>query len=323
MIESRSYKDPSHGKLDAMVPLIARDYDRFELMAETLVQNFVDLGICWVVVPDREYKELRRLIAIPKFTLVTESELVPELATYRKLPFYGRRITGWYIQQLLKLAIAGHIRTDFYLVIDADVLCLRRVTRNDLIRNGRAIVKYTEENIHREWYENNSIEKLLGCPRPTRRVHGVTPALFSKEAVLALQAFLALRAQALLPKPLSLSLASPLRHVARLLSPGHGSDLLSSWRSLLLRKIPWTEYALYHWFLESRGQHFANSYHRYAGDQVLYGPGSVFTPEALPSWRIPPLTGDIYFVVANGNTGVPVSRVKSEIENTSWAAGAS
>ncbi len=241
---SKAFLRPPSGerrKMDAVVPLLARDLERFEVMARSITANFRDLGTCWVVGPDWERTEIEpKIRQFPAFRFIGESEVVPELAAYRRLPRrYSKRIKGWYVQQLIKLAIASRVTTQHYLTLDADVICVRRVSLGDLVRRGKALVCVTDKDLHPEWYAETA--KVLGYARPSARTHGVTPALFNTEAVLKLQDYLAQR------------VCPPLRVVAHIFGKGYGSDVLATWRAFLIRAIPWTECSLYHGFLEGHG----------------------------------------------------------------------
>jgi len=280
-------------KIDAVVPLLSRDLDRFEVMAHSITANFRDLGTCWVVGLDGERTEIEpRIRQFPSFQFAGESEVVPELAAYRRLPRrYSRRITGWYVQQLIKLAIASRIATKHYLTLDADVICVRTVSFQDLVLNGKALVKATEDDIHPEWYANTA--KVLGYPRPSTRTHGVTPALFDTEAVLKLQDFLAQR------------VCPPLRAAACIFGNGYSADVLAGWRAFLIRAIPWTEYSLYHGFLEGHG--LAAKFHDYRRGALYDSEKSFWTPEELEGWLaqdLSDLAEDSYFIIAQSNTGV-------------------
>src|SRR5690606_42105927 len=62
--------------------------------------------------------------------LLSEDALVPELREHRA--------RGWYRQQLIKLAIAERVASDYYLTFDADVVATRPITIERLLPGGRA-----------------------------------------------------------------------------------------------------------------------------------------------------------------------------------------
>ena len=47
-------------KLDAVLPLTLADYERFEILDYSIQRFFECLGTLWIVVPDKEFKELGR-----------------------------------------------------------------------------------------------------------------------------------------------------------------------------------------------------------------------------------------------------------------------
>lgn len=94
-------------KLDAVIPLLLKDFQRFEILDKSLKKFCTDLiNICWVVVRDDEYIELVKKIKNSFYEVIPESSIIPELTFYRHV----RRIpSGWFIQQLIKLAISQKI----------------------------------------------------------------------------------------------------------------------------------------------------------------------------------------------------------------------
>src|SRR5688500_14503099 len=93
---------PAVQKVDAVVPLTLKDYDRFEILQKSCNRFLRGLGTCWVVTPDREAGTLSGLIHDGRFRVVPETDVVPEFRLFRSIP-------GWYKQQLIKMAIATAI----------------------------------------------------------------------------------------------------------------------------------------------------------------------------------------------------------------------
>jgi hypothetical protein len=227
--------------LDAVLPLTESDFERYEILRQSLDRFFPDLGTCWIVIADREYNALSRRIQGAHYRVLRESAIIPELRFYDDVRVVvGRRhrpLHGWQSQQLRKLAIAGHMTSPFYLTLDADVICTRTVRYADLIRDDRALGRKSDDDWHQHWYERAA--RILGVSS-IPRWHNLTPGLLSREAVFMLQRYLAGRVHPLL----------------RLLSRSFTDDtarasILGSWRSYLLRNLPWTEYTLYYTFLEA------------------------------------------------------------------------
>jgi len=233
-------------RLDAVLPLTAADLARAEILFESLDAFFDPLGTCFVVVPDRDLGAVQARVPRERYIVLPESDVIPEIARFRaaallreKLHLAGPPIHGWFVQQLVKLAVAGRVRTPFYLTLDADVICARPTRYEDLVVDGRALVQTSPPN-HPEW--NDDAERVLGLPR-LRRQYAVTPALLNTGGVRALADYVQ-------------------RRVRPRLRP------LVSWRSYLLRRLPWTEYALYHTFLMGTGRW--DGYHVHGGHEAIY-----------------------------------------------------
>ena len=251
-------------RLDAVLPLTAADVERAQILFRSLERFFEPLGTCFVVAPDADAEAVGAAVPRGRYRLVRETALVPELAD-------AAAPHGWFVQQLVKLAAAESVASPFYLTLDADVICVRRTRYEDLVRDGRALAEITRPH-HPEW--NDDAERILGLPRAERQ-YGVTPALLSRDGVLALQ-----------------------RHL--------GGD----WRARLLRELPWTEYALYNTFLEGAG--LWDAYHRNGGERALAG-NSVWIGAQWPGWQ-PKADGRYFFSVVQSATRVPAHAVAERVE---------
>ena len=294
------------GCLDAVLALAGGDLERALLLFRSLEVFFEPLGTCYVVTPDRDADFVRRRLPPGPYVVVPESEIVPEIGYFwsvarlrAKLRLVGPPIHGWYVQQLVKLSVAERVATPFYLTLDADVLCVRPTGYNDLVRDGRAIVQTTPPN-HPEW--NDDAERVLALPRSGRQ-YGVTPAVLSRDAALELASYLEGRVD------------RRMRRFAENLPPGRVRDVVGSWRSFLFRNLPWTEYALYHTFLE-RTNRF-DAYHVNGGVDVLYG-NCVWMESEFESWDLTASDGDVAappFSIVQSATRIPPAAIRAKIES--------
>ncbi len=174
------------------------DHGRLSVLIRSLAKFFVldDLDALLIVTPDREpvlglLAKIAKLAGsstvdafLKKTVVVSDRELAPEA--------HGREarglnhVSGYTKQQIMKLAAAARLRTEWYLTLDADVICVRRTGYDDLIRDGRALVNMTPLGRHRDWHED--ADRLLGTwlshehddEQPTL---GVTPSLLHTESV--------------------------------------------------------------------------------------------------------------------------------------------
>lgn len=116
-----------HLQLVTCLELIARRFNRSDVL-EILI-----------IAPPRDLETLHRLLPLLSLgmacRLVDETEACPEMATER----YRGRVSGWKLQQILKMAAAERVQTPFFLTLDTDAICIRRCRYEDLIQAGRAI----------------------------------------------------------------------------------------------------------------------------------------------------------------------------------------
>ena len=209
----------------AVLPLVARDLPRANLLTASLDRCMQGLKVLLVVVPSRDLSPVKAWadrLALSVQILV-EEELLPVLHAppiiQKMLP---RRLQGWRIQQLAKLAASNFVDTPFYLTLDADVLATRVFHASELVVGGRALAGRELHSKHFLWHL--AAAKLLKTARSPFE-YGVTPALLSTTVVSSLLSHIR-------------SLASNTEH---------------GWQHHLLRRIGWTEYSLYHTHLADRG----------------------------------------------------------------------
>lgn len=287
-------------RLDAVLPLAARDAPRARILLRSLAAFFEPLGRLYVVAPDGEADAVRAELAGFEHVLLRDSDVIPEIGWFRgtarlraRLRLVGPPFHGWYVQQLVKLAIAKRVETPFYVTLDSDVICVNSTTYGQLVSDGRAVVQTTPPN-HPEW--NDDAERVLALPRSGRQF-GVTPAVLSRAAVRELTAHLENRVD------------KRLRRLARRVPRERPRAVLTSWRSFLLRNLPWTEYALYHTFLEQTGRF--DVYHVDGGYDALYS-NCVWMESEFGSWD-PAADATVPFTVVQSATRIPPERVWDKV----------
>jgi hypothetical protein len=270
--------------IDAVCPLVARDLDRFSrILVPSLQRHLPDLGTCWVVVPEGDVAAVEAAITDPRFRVVPELELVPELPKAIRLRFL--RHPGWYVQQVVKLAAAERVGTPFFLTLDADVICMRPTSIDDLVVDGRGICQEYPVDFHPKW--ERWAKRVLRLPSVPRNFN-VTPAVLATGAVAELVAHLERR------------------------MPWWRRLRGQSWRASLLGQLPWTEYRLYFNFLVATGR--LDDYHHVVDEHVLHrdsvwkaGDWQAWSPSAEPSPSEP------HFVVIQSTTRVPVDDVLARL----------
>ena len=284
------------GKLDAVLPLTRADYERFRILDYSVERFFECLNVLWIVTPDRDYGELSAKISNPRYRVLPESELIPELRYYQRISraiaavrLKKNQRLGWFIQQLVKLGIAPAVETDFYVTLDADVVCIKPVKFDALVRDGKGVTNTTTEDWHAEWY--GWAERVLGMKR-SGLTYGVTPALFNKMAMLKLHGYLTSQT------------SRPVRAIGRLMPSQSALEAAClSWRSYLLRNIPWTEYGLYNTYLENTNQF--DQFHFAGGVHAIYDTyNSVWFAEHMGNWDPAKAHDESFFMVLQSRVGM-------------------
>ena len=106
--------------------------------------------------------------------------LVPELAKYPKM-------RGWRKQQIVKLAIAAKMQAKFYLTFDADAICLKPISAEKLIVDGKALLQYEQRAQHPKWWKASArILKMNANVGDPQLGMTVTPAILATDIVKGL-----------------------------------------------------------------------------------------------------------------------------------------
>jgi hypothetical protein len=278
--------------LDAVLPVIEPDLARTRLLARSVERFFPELEVCWAVTPRESVAAVRAALPGRPYRVLPEDEVVPELARPKEFDriaaLVGPRggiVPGWYRQQLVKLAAADIVGSDFYLTLDADVICTRPTTAADLVRRGRGICDGRRLGRHPDWHE--WVERVLGI-ESRQTEHGVTPAVLSRDCVHALARHLEERSEA--------------------------AGRPDTWRGYLMRSTPWTEYALYTTYLEHAGLY--DRYHLRVGSGAMYG-NCVWSSEQYAGWD-PAASFDpdarFRFSVVQSTAGVPAEELAVRLQ---------
>jgi hypothetical protein len=256
--------------IDLVLPLAIStkghsDVDRARILLRSLQLRFdpATLGTIFVVCQANQTEFCEgslRDIDLP-FRFIDEREVIGET-----------RIMNWRKQQLIKLAIAERT-SEFYLVLDADILCRRSLSASDLIRDGRGVVSACAKSFFREWYENSA--KTLGLKVDWEAPGiGVTPQVLCCEVVRLL-----------------------IRHLEH--------KYRRPWLEVLGRSEEWTEFTLYLLILEQ--YRLFDLFHVW-GD--LSG-GDVWNLPDFDNWKVADLPG--FFSVLQSNTGLSPDAVRQRL----------
>ncbi len=243
-------------QIGAVLPLCVRgSYDVDDLgRTEVLFRSLVaftppDLFSTFFIVtpPDeveivqRKTRKWRERLSIE---VLSEETLVPELAKHPHM-------RGWRKQQIVKLAIARNMPNEFFITFDADVICLKPLTIDDLIVDGKAILQYEQRAQHPKWWKSSSrvlnMSPIVGNPQIGMTV---TPAILAKS----------------LCENVMQELGASESWVDRLCKL-HNPRSPRNWSINRFLQLKWTEYSLYYLAAHKHGK--LDDFHVSCGTKAL------------------------------------------------------
>jgi len=127
-----------------------------------------------VVVPDSQAIALN---------VLESSHACPEISIiYESLLFDGMLRASWNkyaVQMAIKLLVASHVVTNFYITLDADVIVVGRLLAEQLLPRGKAMFVPEPRSVHPHWWLGSSM--ILGLDNHSfeNSTFGVTPAVLS------------------------------------------------------------------------------------------------------------------------------------------------
>ena len=176
---------------------------------------------------------LKMSLIVPESDLLTVGSHIQKLARYDIEVLCEDQIcpslkgySGWHKQQILKLAAAKFVVSNYYLVLDADVILKRPLETRDIFCFGRPIFERRKASAHWDWWEGSRrILKSNVRLDADSMVMDVTPEFLHRETCLDLQQVIASRNRA------------------------------EEWDRFLFdtRRVGWTEYSLYWLYVLERG----------------------------------------------------------------------
>lgn len=230
-----------------------RDFARAALLFDSLVK-FADPDLFTriiVMTPGSEVELVaERLAQWPDLPLMVmdENDIAPGL---RQIP----DISGWTRQQILKLAIARHVGTPFYITFDADVICTHAIDADLLLPGGKALMQLMPKGVvpNRLHWWRAAARILKLSKRLDEPGMAPTPAILSTGVCEGL-----------------------LARLERMAAPGSWIELLvdplrdRAWHQYLpgyKHLYRWSEYALYYLYCQDAG--LLDTYHVIGGTAEL------------------------------------------------------
>lgn len=259
--------------IDCVLPLHAKDFDRFELLKLSMRKYWTVEGSICVVTPKDDCEAASKLVSdAPQFVVRSETEILPELES--------STVEGWWKQQAIKLAFHQFTDTEFYLTLDADCIAVRSIQYDDLVVAGQGLTQYEAIETHEDWYALSAI--ALDMPFPQGDAVAVTPFLFATENVANLCEYLEGR-------------------------------LGKHWSNVFARALGPTEYTLYHIFASAMGQwekhHRCKGDSLGMFGNCIWQDGDQANWKATDSFEDP----DFLFSVLQSNTSVSVDWIQERV----------
>lgn len=242
--------------IGAVLPLSVRgsydvdDLGRTEILFKTL-DAFCEPGMfskfLIVTPPDEVQIVSEKVQKWSQFNpvVMSEEDLVPELAKHSQM-------RGWRKQQIVKIAAHQQFTDDFYITFDADVICLKPLSIDKLIDQGKALLQYEPRAFHPKWWKSSArLLRMSADVGDTSKGMHVTPAILS--TTLAKQ------------------LCEELTRVwnkdwVKAVCSLHNPKDPRNWRISRFLMLKWTEYSLY--YLCAMKKQNLDQFHITAGTQT-------------------------------------------------------
>ena len=177
------------------------DLERCRLLCDTIDKHVSGHSHHYLLVASNDVASFRALEG-PRRTVVDERDLLPgwlrsfpdPLSRFRKriwLSFRTMPLRGWHVQQLRRIAIAGHIGEDGLIFCDSDVAFLRPFDCATIWRDGNLRLFRRENGLSRPdlddqrlWAANAG--KTLGLAAAPRHDYIATVIAWRRDAAVAM-----------------------------------------------------------------------------------------------------------------------------------------
>ena len=168
-------------KIPAILPIAVNDrynnldYQRLKILLFSLQKCQADswLDQLYIVTPSHQQRLIKKEcqnIDFIKINILAEEDFFPE---FTKFSYWGYRK-----QMLIKLGAVRLVETEFFLTLDSDIICLKKITPEELIVDGKALLNYENKKEHPDWWKASA--EILSFPlSEDSSGMGVTPAILS------------------------------------------------------------------------------------------------------------------------------------------------
>lgn len=167
---------------------IRRNIDRSKLLIDSLDKFWSDEAIAlFIVTPDRELESIREQLRDRtnlknvRLEFLKESDVDPAIANAPE----GYGIAK---QMLIKLCAYKISSSDYYLILDSDVCCCKKISREELFQDGKALTEFFVYPKNYPWYINSAkvLKADIGALSFKEARLFVTPEILSRKILVEL-----------------------------------------------------------------------------------------------------------------------------------------
>jgi Family of unknown function (DUF6492) len=163
-----------------LTPTYGRDLEQCTLLCESVDRHVSSFSKHYLLVPDSDLAlftplaKARRIVLPASWFLPSWLRPLPRVVRRRRRQFWwslrARPVSGWHIQQILKIAASMELSSSRYCILDSDIVFFRDIdlsrfeTPNQIPLLTRANEVTANTPRHARWIETT--HQLLGLPTP-------------------------------------------------------------------------------------------------------------------------------------------------------------
>jgi len=266
--------------LDIICPYIDRDKERFKILWKSL-QKFLDIA------------DYRLFLVSPSGAKPVQSKNIIAIKETDLFPLFSNKKFdnfGWWKQQLIKLSAHKICSSEAILSVDCDCFLNKQFSYIDIVEKSKIKINLARGGSYINWYSGSSNILKLPFKFDSNKTINVTPFVFSKKILVALDNYLTL-----------------------LYNKNYYEELINYLRINDKNNI-WTEYCLYHIYAHTTGM--IEEYHYQDDDYLFYGNSVWYEKDAELWYPVKSFNNPKHwFTVVQSTSNKSVSWVENQIKD--------